>query len=134
NWPPTWASGSPSKTSYLGLAVLPVASEQVLSTALPMSTTPPQSPRWNRARSSGMVTSSDSAVDDGVILGAIGEDLAAAGDDEAGGIGVLTGLGLDHRAGLDVEGAAVQHVDEAVEDVLIGAVPVGRGADVGGYL
>ena len=53
----------------------------------------------------------------------LGENLAASGDEQGREIVRATGFALDNGAGLNVEDAAVQNVDLAVEDVFVGAAP-----------
>ena len=64
--------------------------------------------------------------DDGIVRGADGEELATLRDEERAGRRTVAGLGLDDRARLDGEGLAVLHVNEAVQDVSVRAIPSHR--------
>ena len=61
--------------------------------------------------------------DDRAVGRAVGKDFSATSNDETGGVGILARFGFDDRARFDVQRPALQHVDEAVEDVLIGMGP-----------
>ena len=68
--------------------------------------------------------------DDGPVRRALRENLSAPCREDSARRRAGAGLGLDDRASFDVEDFAVLNIDEAVQDVGIGAIPIDRASDV----
>lgn len=77
----------------------------------------------------------DGGKGDGVLRGAIGDELAGGLNDEGGegrGVGDLEGVGIDDGSGEDGESGARLDMDLVHEDVGVVRGPGGIGGDVGG--